>query len=138
MDAVIPSKTFSYKRDPGTGKVVLALPRTHEFEDALKKDIAYNLRSDSRFPTKNPFFVSIAHGLHSERVFNDCDLDNRAKTVLDALKGVVYDDDRQVHMLWTQKIFLLSEEESYYRITIKMLDGATTSKEILSAVGDGV
>ena len=88
----------------------------------------------NRFPTKKPVFVSIVHGLHSERGFQDCDLDNRAKTILDALKGVIYDDDAQVHLLWTQKSFLKKEAESYYRVAIKMLGRGVSDKKIMRTI----
>ena len=94
-DGVVPSKTISYKKDDKTGGIILQRPKTHVFENALKKEVAKYLSADSQFPTKNPVFVSVVHGLHSERGFKDCDLDNRAKTILDALKGVIYEDDTQ-------------------------------------------
>ena len=101
-DGIVPSKTFSYKKIAETGEIVPLPPKTHRFENVLKREIGRYFGSDDRFPTKKPVFVSIVHGLHSEQGFQDCDLDNRAKTILDALKGVVYDDDTQVHQLWTQ------------------------------------
>ena len=134
-DGEVPPKTFSYYENKETGQIVLRQkPRTHHFENALKKKIVKDLRNDDRFPTKKPVFVSIVHGLHSERGFQDCDLDNRAKTILDALKGVVYDDDTQVHKLWTQKRFLQKEAESYYRVAIKILDSKTSDKKVMSSI----
>ena len=118
----IPPKTLAYDQDPETGRLIVKQkPRTHRFENTLKKEITEDLRTDKRFPTKRPMFVSIVHGLHSERGFQDCDLDNRAKTILDALKDVIYDDDAQVHALWTRKLFLQKEEEGYYRIAVKII-----------------
>ena len=133
-DGVVPSKTFSYKRDDETGEVIPVPPKTHQFENVLKREIGNYFGSNSRFPTKKPVFVSIVHGLHSKRGFKDCDLDNRAKTILDALKGVIYDDDTQVHILWTQKLFLESEEESYYHIAVKLLDDGISHKEIMDNI----
>ena len=131
----VPPKTLSYYEDEETGQIVVKQkPRTHQFENALKQEVAEGLRADKRFPTTKPVFVSIVHGLHSGRGFQDCDLDNRAKTILDALKHVVYDDDTQVCMLWTQKRFLKNETESYYRVAIKMLDSKMSDKKVMRSI----
>jgi Holliday junction resolvase RusA-like endonuclease len=55
-------------------------------------------------------------------------LDNRAKCILDALKKVVYLDDSQVKILWTEKLFLKNEQESYFSICVKILDAASYKK----------
>ena len=134
-DGEVPPKTLSYYEDGETGQVVVKQkPRTHQFENTLKQEIAEELCDDKQFPTKKPVFVSIVHGLHSERGFQDCDLDNRAKTILDALKDVIYDDDTQVCMLWTQKQFLKRETESYYRVAIKVLDNKVSDKKIMPSI----
>ena len=131
----VPPKTLAYRVDTETGQIILKQkPRTHQFENALKNRVAEELCDDKRFPTKKPVFVSIVHGLHSERGFQDCDLDNRAKTILDALKGVIYDDDTQVHILWTQKMFLKNETESYYRVAIKVLDSKVSDKQVMRSI----
>ena len=115
-------------------ELFLYCQRHINLKNRLKEEITSDLKKDNRFPTKKPVFVSVVHGLHSKRGFQECDLDNRAKTVLDALKGVVYDDDTQVHKLWTQKTFLKQEEESYYRIAIKILGSTVTTKAILNSI----
>ena len=134
-DGEIPPKTLSYRMDSKTGQIiVIQKPRTHQFENTLKKKIIEDLYMDKRFPTKKPVFISIVHGLHSKRGFQDCDLDNRAKTILDALKSVIYDDDTQVHILWTQKLFLKKEVESYYRVAIKMLDRRVSDRKVMRSI----
>ena len=121
---IIPSKTLSYKTHTITGKVVLTKPKTHQFENDLRRGISKDLQERGEFPTKKEVFISITHNLHAKRVYNSCDLDNRAKTILDALKGVIYDDDNQVKMLWTQKYFSKEDQISSYRISVKILTPA--------------
>lgn len=61
-------------------------------------------------------------GLHADSEYERCDLDNRIKTIFDALKSVVYIDDCQVKILWSHKEFLKNSECSYYQIAVKILD----------------
>ena len=121
-NALVPSKALSYKQDE-QGKVVSELikPNTIRFENSLKDSLKKNLGENKIFPTAKDVFVSIVHGLNSEAEYKKCDLDNRAKCILDALKTVIYQDDAQVKILWTEKIFLKNEQTSYYRIGVKIL-----------------
>jgi len=122
-NALIPPKAFSYKLDSATKKPIEKIkPRTHKFENELNKDLKKELTGIKIFPTKNEVFVSILHGINSEKQYLKCDLDNRAKTILDALKKVVYLDDSQVKILWTEKEFLKNAQENFYRISVKILD----------------
>ena len=41
---------------------------------------------------------------------------------MDALKGVVYEDDRQVKILLTDKIFLKNSSESHFIFSVKILN----------------
>jgi hypothetical protein len=66
--------------------------------------------------------VSITYGLHSSKDFEELDLDNRTKTILDALKDVVYLDDRQVKIVLADKIFLEHKMESYFVFSVKILN----------------
>jgi len=122
-NVLVPSKALSYKLDSITKKPIEKIkPRTHKFENELKEDLKIELKGIKIFPTKNEVFVSILHGINSEKQYAKCDLDNRAKTILDALKNVVYFDDSQVKILWTEKEFLKNAQESFYRISVKILD----------------
>ena len=124
-NALVPAKAVCYKKD-SDGKVEETIkPRTHEFENGLKKKMREELSGVSLFPTKEYVFLSITYGLHSSREYKNLDLDNRAKTILDALKGAVYEDDRQVKVLLTDKLFLENTPESYFRFSVKILDKKT-------------
>src|SRR3989338_5988397 len=121
-NTLVPAKAVTYKKAED-GKVTETIkPKTHEFENGLKEKMKHALKGVSLFPTKEHVFVSITHGLHSSNEYKNLDLDNRAKTILDALKGVVYDDDKQVRVLLTDKIFLENTPESYCRFSVKILN----------------
>ena len=101
-NALIPSKSISYKVDKLTGeKILIEKANTHKFENELKDDFRKDLKNINIFPTNKDVLISIVHGIHSSKEYKKCDLDNRAKCILDALKEVVYVDDSQVRMLFS-------------------------------------
>ena len=122
-DSIVPAKAFAYKKDPVTQETIeLIKPRTHKFENSLKEELSKQLDDSSIFPVSEEILVSIILGLHAEKEYQTCDLDNRIKTILDALKSVIYIDDRQVKMIWSEKVFLRSENNSFFQIKIKILN----------------
>lgn len=120
---IVPAKALKYKTDPETQKIIEVMrPGTHKFENILKADLKEELKKVDFLPTGKEVFMVITHGFHTIDEYKKCDLDNRAKTILDALKGPVYQDDSQVKILWTCKELLKDSEESYYSFVIKILD----------------
>lgn len=53
----------------------------------------------------------------------ECDVDNLAKSMLDGLNGVAYDDDRQVQKLTVQKLFVDFKQEERAEIEITEVAG---------------
>jgi len=122
-DAVVPAKDLSYKKDDQTGEVVEKVrPNTHKFENDLKKDLEKELIDIKKFPTSNEVMVTLNCGFNSKSKYNNCDLDNTSKTILDALKGPIYADDSQVKILLTHKEYFENAQESYFRFTVKILN----------------
>lgn len=124
-DALVPAKAVCYKEDENGNFTERIKPRTHEFENTLKNRLKKELANESLFPTKDYVFLSITYGLNSISEYKRLDLDNRAKTILDALKGVIYEDDMQVKVLLTDKIFLENQQENYYTFSVKILKKKT-------------
>jgi len=136
---LVPAKAVCYKKlEDGTVEERVK-PRTHNFENELKDKMRSELSGISMFPTDKYVFISITYGLNSSNEYKKLDLDNRAKTMLDALKGVVYNDDMQVKVLLTDKIFLENKPESYYQFSVKILDKKTEKLlyKHLSRIGRG-
>ena len=130
-DSIVPAKDLSWKRDSRTGKIIEKVrPNTHKFENILKQDIKNELKDVDQFPTDKEIFIILSYGLHSSHEYKKHDLDNRAKTILDALKGPVYSDDSQVKILFTYKELLDNSQESYYRFSIKILNKTISNKII--------
>jgi|GEM_PF-2798153 len=122
-DAVVPAKDLSYKKDKKTGEIIEKVrPNTHRFEIKLKNDLNEQLKGVEEFPTNKEVLITLNCGFHSKTKYKGCDLDNTAKTILDALRGPVYDDDSQVKFLITYKDFLENSQESYFRFTVKILN----------------
>jgi Holliday junction resolvase RusA-like endonuclease len=69
-----------------------------QFEALIRKKIA----PDNAWPLKGRVLLAIDITLSPES-FKTKDIDNVSKSILDALKGLVYDDDRQVVSLFVSK-----------------------------------
>lgn len=127
-DTLVPSKAVQYKKEPKTGEVIeIISPRTRQFENDLRKYLASKLNIQSGFPIKKKkqLLVIITHGFRSKKEYKKCDLDNRAKTLLDAMCGPVYFDDNQVKYLLTDKMLFSRKStlhSSFFRIAISSID----------------
>ncbi|MBB5645913.1 RusA family crossover junction endodeoxyribonuclease [Pedobacter cryoconitis] len=71
-----------------------------EFEKKLGNFLRENITDE--MPYKMPVEVILAFTINKKRFF-DVDVDNLCKTVLDAMKGIVFDDDSQVVRLLALK-----------------------------------
>lgn len=132
-DALVPSKALKYKTDPVTKKIIeKSSPRSRDFENSLRDFLQDRLKDENIFPTKKEVFIIITHDLHGNKCYREFDLDNRAKLILDALKGPVYKDDSQVKVLWTYKHYIRKSQESYYSFIVKFLD--KSQEEIISSM----
>lgn len=122
-NVVVPAKAVTYKIDPATGHIIETVrPNTHKFENELKNNLRLRLKEENKFPTDQEVFVNIFYGVHSQIEYDAHDLDNRSKTILDALKSVIYNDDHQVSVLTANKEFLENFEKSSVKISVKKLD----------------
>ena len=121
-NVLVPSKALKYKKDKEGNIIDTTKPNVKKFEESLKKELRDLLKDIDIFPIKKNIVMTITHGLHSKKEYKNLDLDNRAKTICDALEGAVYQNDNQVNVLLCNKIFLKNTSESYFRFTVKSID----------------
>ena len=84
-----------YVKKPGKNAVV-------EFEELLKKTASKKFNDETRIKIPNEIEVVISISV-LEKQFKIVDVDNLAKSVLDGLTGVAFDDDAQVTNLIVNK-----------------------------------
>jgi len=84
-----------YVKKPGKNAVI-------EFEEMLKKTASKNFNKENKIKKPNNIEVIISVST-LEKQFKIVDVDNLAKSVLDGLKGVAFDDDSQVSSLIVNK-----------------------------------
>ena len=119
----VPSKNVNYKMDKdGNVLSFFDRPKALGFERALRAELkkALTVAADQTFPTKEEVHVGITFALHSEKDYPQGDIDNKAKTILDALKGPVYIDDHQVKILYVKKM-KTTKEEDWCLFAVKIL-----------------
>ncbi|MEW2921268.1 RusA family crossover junction endodeoxyribonuclease [Muricauda sp. ANG21] len=84
-----------FLRKPDTASV-------KKFKQAIKDLISEKFTDEKRIKHPNPVQVSISVSITKKRFF-DVDVDNLAKTVLDSLNEIAFDDDNQVTSLIVDK-----------------------------------
>lgn len=97
-NVVVPSKRVGYKKEGNliVAKVPLGVPA---FEDAIRLNFATPLPS---WPLQGRILVAIAINLPKSE-YASKDVDNMAKAVIDAFKGIAYHDDKQIDCLFVSK-----------------------------------
>jgi Holliday junction resolvase RusA-like endonuclease len=83
---------------------------TRETEKVLRQALAVEMRRAGLVPFARPLAVSFDFVLEGDPCLapvgkRDGDLDNLEKLALDAMNGIVFDDDRLVVMKWSRKRF---------------------------------
>jgi Holliday junction resolvase RusA-like endonuclease len=115
FDKVIPSKRIRYKQNEQKIITDIITPSgTQEFENYIKK----HLTSKSNWPYKGRLLIAIFVTM-KESDYRHKDIDNITKSLLDAMKGKVYEDDIQIDLVHVQKI---KGESSGFGVGIKELD----------------
>jgi Holliday junction resolvase RusA-like endonuclease len=96
----IPSTRSGY-RNVANGVVINPESQAvHRFRSKIRE--ALRSRPQFTVPFKGRVMISLALGLNPLQ-YTTCDIDNMVKSLLDALKTVVYDDDLQVDVLHVVK-----------------------------------
>jgi Holliday junction resolvase RusA-like endonuclease len=116
LNMLVPSKRVGYKLKPDGTPGRARIPKGAQDFEVLLKDIltAYG---EKRWPYKQRLLIAIE--IHfTEREYRTKDVDNVAKTLLDAMKGVVFEDDAQVDLLQVSK---LSSSQNSFMIGVRRL-----------------
>lgn len=101
LDAIVPSKHLSYKQNKNKHIVTITgTPSSRNFENYLKQHLLEN--KNPKFPFEGRLFLAIAIAM-SKKDYETKDLDNMIKTLFDAMKGVVYNDDSQICCVFVNK-----------------------------------
>jgi Holliday junction resolvase RusA-like endonuclease len=131
VGATIPSKRQDFKPIPmmsvcGDGReqilqnFYIRKPSTksvQEFEQLIREEITSSSLQEKKIMKPSLVEVIIAISLPKERYF-DVDVDNISKTVLDAIKGYLIEDDNQVKRLICDKdIHPLNKDGFFVAIT---------------------
>lgn len=110
ISEIIPSTRTTKKEETESIKVF-----KKKFLDEVKKI----LESKGQFPTKHPVFVYVQQYFSSAKEYDDRDVDNLAKTILDIFKGDVFVDDSQVGTLLVSKKIDKSIPQNFAYVAIK-------------------
>lgn len=98
-DVEVPAKRVGYKKQGDT--LVASVPfGAKHFEASVRE--AYADNANPMWPMKGRLFVAIGIAM-PKSAFGVTDVDNLAKTLLDAFCGVAYHDDKQVESLFINK-----------------------------------
>ena len=93
----VPSKRIRYKIDKKAKAIKIYLTQSsRRFEESMRKSLSKN--PHPKWPYKGNILISISASL-SKKDWETKDIDNIAKSILDALKGIVFIDDIQVSVL---------------------------------------
>jgi Holliday junction resolvase RusA-like endonuclease len=95
----VPSKRTRLEIDREKGRAVFWQSESGQRFEALVRE---RLSPDAKWPLQGPVLLAIRMGLPSDSFYAK-DIDNIAKSILDALKGLVFEDDRQVVSLYVAK-----------------------------------
>ncbi len=128
-DARVPSKRVGYKEDNGI--LVAKVPiGAREFEKQIREHFKKN--KGPNWPYSGRLLMVIGISM-SEKDFVSTDVDNVTKTLLDAFKGILYEDDSEIVSLFVNKVV----GDSGHLIALKVLgkeDKAWVVPHMLEAV----
>jgi len=101
LNIVVPSKHLGYKQNEKKRITeIFGTPSSRNFENCLKQALSED--KDPKFPFKGKLFLAISLAM-SKKDYETKDVDNMIKTLLDAMKGIVYEDDSQICSVFVNK-----------------------------------
>jgi Holliday junction resolvase RusA-like endonuclease len=116
INAAVPSKRIGYKRNPnGTIGEAVVPQGAKEFEKYIRE--SFPKSQNPMWPRKGRLLIAMHISLIPSE-YKSKDIDNIAKSILDALKGLAFDDDVQVDSVHLVKS---SSKQPGFMIGIKEL-----------------
>jgi Holliday junction resolvase RusA-like endonuclease len=120
FDIIVPSTRSGYKNNSQSGQSI-PNPITnsvHKFRKCIKNWLGNN--PDKDWPCKCRLFILLYLGL-TPKDYAKKDIDNITKSLIDALKGIVYRDDKQIDILYVHKYKTTMEGNGSFMVGIKKL-----------------
>ena len=122
IDMIIPATQEAFKKDDfSEAKRKDEKSGITAFKMTLLQRAENDLKDTRHFPTAKEVFIFIVQYFISEKDYKSRDVDNMAKTVLDALNGRFYKDDGQVKTLLVTKKMESRVPQNFAYIAIKEL-----------------
>lgn len=115
----MPPKNLNFK--PGETAGTLSAwfrKRATDFEAKLRKELTEEVQGNDIFPTSKEIDVTVVFGIPQDE-YATSDIDNKIKTVIDALKGPVCNDDSSVRTIYATRI-ATSNNENWCLIQVKV------------------
>ena len=92
-----------------------------KFKENLRNKITSSTKDQKSFPSDKEVFIFVFQYFIGRTEYTKRDIDNMAKTVLDALKGLIYVDDCQVRTLLIGKKIERRVPQNFAYIAVKLL-----------------
>lgn len=99
---------------------------------AFRTTVSEKVIPGAPFPTKKEIALFVIQFFVSEKEYKTHDIDNMAKTIMDCLKGKIYEDDAQVRTLLITKKISPKVSGNFVFIGIKELKGETDVEVVKS------
>lgn len=121
----VPSKNLNYKLERDSKDLLEPVrawykQKVRSYEARLRSDIGKEVIGSTDFPTFQEVHIGITFGVHDQTRYKEIDIDNRTKTILDAMVGPIYEDDCQVKKLSVEKK-LTDTETDWCLFAVKIL-----------------
>lgn len=96
-----------------------------------KRPVSILIEAFYKLPKQTPKYIKneLEENLYDYVPQSKPDIDNVAKSVLDALNGIAYVDDKQVYDLYCNKNYDVTSEMDYLEVTV-IYDSLNTLKDI--------
>lgn len=131
LNIIVPSNQYSHKKDD-RGQLILNPPTkgVREFEYWMKEEYLKKINAFG-WPLKGDLFVLLDIRL-TKKEYSIKDVDNIARSLIDSMKGIVFDDDVQICSLIIVKSI---DDVPGFVIAIKCIKDADDRRNVMKIHG---